>query len=160
DGIADCIGATDEPAVCRMGLQDDMYNLFHCANDTHQFCMGWQTICNGISQCKNEDDEQICSSISPYKQANLFCYRAHTSIDFSAAKVFCTPFLAQSGDHFNVKYFKLGDVSNSFKESIAHEISPIHPRQSIIKMEYSQQRCHRGLDLQVWLNKEKNLTKM
>jgi hypothetical protein len=159
DGIVDCIGATDERTLCRMGHKDCFYESFHCVNDTRHFCIDWRNICDGMSQCKNRDDEQICSSISHYKQGLLFCSDGPFSMVSPAAKVFCTPFFVRSGDDFKTKYFKLGEVSNSFKSNVANEIIDKHPRQSIVKNEYYQPRCHRGLDLQVWLNKETNSTK-
>ncbi|UJR11756.1 hypothetical protein I4U23_015937 [Adineta vaga] len=160
DGIVDCIGGTDEPIRCRMEQPTGVYKSFHCVNDSRRYCISWQTICDGKTQCEHGDDEKICSSINNDEPSELFCYYGSTSMNSPAAEVFCKPFHELSGNHFNFNYFKLAEITDSSQTNLIKNELVIKNIYEEEDEQQQQQRCHRGLESQVWLDKANNLTKL
>ena len=55
DGSIDCLGATDEPKLCR-----STGNNFYCIQNNIPSCIQHQQLCDGYNDCDRGDDEQIC----------------------------------------------------------------------------------------------------
>ncbi len=63
DGQIDCLGAYDEPQICRMKSSNyKTTNNFHCRNQTNSLCIGAEGLCDNHNDCEHEDDEQFCTT--------------------------------------------------------------------------------------------------
>jgi hypothetical protein len=63
DGQIDCLGAFDEPQICRMkSLNYIAMNHFYCRNQTNSSCFNFQQLCNNYNNCQYGDDEQFCTT--------------------------------------------------------------------------------------------------
>ncbi|CAF1489278.1 unnamed protein product [Adineta ricciae] len=160
DGVVDCIGATDEPNICRLGERVGVDGTFHCLNSSRRSCIRWYQICDGIPHCKNGEDEHICSSISDAEPNTWFCQSSTTDAVFDPQDVFCSPFYKADVTVIIHSYFKLEETPRLHTTKAAGKISHIQSLQSTAETKSHRQRCHRGLDLQVWLNKKSNLTEL
>jgi hypothetical protein len=154
DGNVDCIGGADEPILCRVNDHRRLFQTFYCKNNSFGHCIYFQNVCDRKPDCEKEEDEQFCTidEYSMREDGQGICGNNYESYGSDIANTFCKIFSSKRelSDRQN---FKLGQIQSSPEIS-----SPIFPRQSIIEtVQFYQPRCHRGLDLQVWINKEKNL---
>ncbi|CAF1130475.1 unnamed protein product [Adineta steineri] len=62
DGIIDCLGATDEPKLCRSTGYTPSANKFYCFNNSSP-CEISAALCNGSKNCinKHDDNQHSCS---------------------------------------------------------------------------------------------------
>jgi hypothetical protein len=155
DGIIDCIGAADEPTLCQTHINYYDPKTFHCKNHSVRTCINAIHICNGYTYCTLKEDQRVCKSgdIIPSVTSDGICTKDYESNGSDVAKVLCRHFL--NIGHRWKAYFTLDQSQNLIKQTS----SPIFSHQSNNRtIEYFHQRCHRGIELQVWLDKEKNLT--
>jgi hypothetical protein len=112
-------------------------------------------LCDGFVDCPYSEDERACKSsdIIEYDKNGGICNGNYELDGSDVAKILCRHF-SNIGKRWRI-YFTLDQRQNLIKQNIKGEIGPVLPSQTI---QSYQQRCHRGLDLQVWLDKEKNLT--
>ncbi|CAF3995869.1 unnamed protein product, partial [Rotaria sordida] len=59
DNNIDCLGATDEPTLCRKYDYTYNYRSFLCKNSSSQRCINLAHLCNGKFDCEYGDDEQF-----------------------------------------------------------------------------------------------------
>jgi hypothetical protein len=58
-----------------------------------------------------------------------------------------------------ITYFSLHEMNTSLKDPADNVKNPLFPNSSSVQIfRDHQRRCHRGIDLRVWVNNEKNLT--
>jgi hypothetical protein len=160
DGIIDCIGAADEPKLCRAIENINSYQSFYCENHNSLPCLDAHLLCDTQSDCINNEDEQICTSddINMYYEFDSICTISYEFFGSDAAKTLCRRFFPRE-TRLERDYFTLAEIQSSLKSNVIYRNNDIFPRQHIINIvQHYQQRCHRGLHLQVWLNKEKNIT--
>ena len=153
DGNIDCLGATDEPQFCRGTTTADVSpNNFYCNNGTSGICMSPYHLCNTVRpQCMHGENLQFCNTI-------------FTSVFDSM----CNPF--PQPNRTDVERFFCERVPDSWRDLLVYfsvnlpkypTLFPLKRTDNMIlpRTVYQHQpRCHRGLDLRVWLNIEKNLT--
>jgi hypothetical protein len=157
DGIIDCLGAADEPIICRKYSYKEYPSTFYCRRNGCSLCENARSICDTYENCDNGDDEQVCKSLDfsedfPYRS---ICARNYESDGSNVTKVLCKHF-RKTGLRLRI-YFTFDQKQDSIKRSLKQESTlPSQPIKENIQ--FYQPRCHRGLDLQVWLDKEKNRT--
>ncbi|CAF4841529.1 unnamed protein product, partial [Rotaria sp. Silwood2] len=152
------LGATDEPTLCQEKYQTKFYYNFYCINPYYQPCIGFEDLCDNNTVCDHEDDEKFCvknrTDIFTY---GSICFSPDSSIRSDVEQFLCheTKFKIKE----QIKSFSLDGMSkpdeDQAKDIIKRRFS------SSFRIEMSDQhelRCHRGFDLRVWLNNEKNLT--
>ncbi|UJR10342.1 hypothetical protein I4U23_014548 [Adineta vaga] len=151
DGKIDCLGGTDEPKFCRNSNHTLHDRNFYCRNDTYSSCIQRKDLCDTHRNCLHGDDEQFCQNrnntrfhicdetdalVSTYVE-NFFCQRRPDTVKRS------------------IVHFALGQVHESNK--YRNNLNQILITERTINKKL---RCHRGLDLRVWLNKDKNISTM
>ena len=157
DGNVDCIGAMDEPKLCRADEYKNPFEVFYCNNNSSSSCLPIKYICDRKSDCINEEDEQNCMNM--YTDASMddrgICTRLDRPNSPIIAKAVCPVFSPQERRSREPRFQFNEDHNNlPIKDIIQSK------RQFDIKpVQFYQQRCHRGLDVQIWLNKGMNLTR-
>ena len=140
----DCLGATDEPFLCRMDTGDQKRDRFYCREDPSRRCVEAIGLCKGRKSCLHNDDEQFCRKNKSNVGRPLECtVPAEVMKMIPAEKHFC--------DRFTVKnkpliiHFSLTEKSTAI--NLVEE-----SRMTVLTTEIRQddRRCNRGLDLLVW----------
>ncbi|CAF3941186.1 unnamed protein product, partial [Rotaria sp. Silwood2] len=158
DANIDCIGASDEPKLCRSHDFPHSGISFHCKNDTHLPCLWFARLCDARNDCQHGDDEQFCNTT--YSEG---FYRICT-IEFASARSDLEEFACKRFNerkkqiivHFSLDRL-LNSISHDSKQDaqISLSNSLTNPR-----IHHFDNYCHRGLILRVLLDREKNLTNM
>ena len=140
DGNIDCLGATDEPTLCRSNHYHLTPTNFHCKNDTSRPCIWFDGNCGPGTKYKCRDIEPICN----YSE--------------SSSEWILT----------DVQKFLIERISDLQKEQIVYfSIDKSKQLENEERTTYSSivrttrhypQHCHRGLPLRVWLNSKINLS--
>ncbi|UJR24120.1 hypothetical protein I4U23_027087 [Adineta vaga] len=164
DGIIDCIGAADEPTICSRFTSNEKNNypeVFACPSKDS--CIMGDHICDQNSNCDDEQDEKVCKyddliGIDPHDHQGI-CTKQYELHGSNITKILCRLFV-NSGKRSKI-YFTL-DQNNNFKGHRTDDkatLISIDYTPSALNAQSYQQRCHRGLDLKIWLDKQNNLTK-
>jgi hypothetical protein len=154
DGNIDCLGATDEPRLCRSNNHKANDKNFHCKNDTIQPCISSRNLCYGKRQCNHGEDEQFCYHTQNNSKFLAICRLGYESIRSDTQK-----FLCERPDDTRkprITYFSFNKIKHLAKQLTIQDRSMLISTTSTTRQ--YQQRCHRGLPLRVWLNTVKNLT--
>jgi hypothetical protein len=148
DGVNDCLGATDEPLVCRTSqLQPTPFN-FYCKNYYQNTCISRSSICTGNFDCIDGEDEHFCGP----NDYEIYCEH----IDFPKMSDLKKFFCGRLTDHLKTKfivYFSLGQTNNS----LTLKKNTVLPSPSMSQTTV-QQHCHRGLNVRIRLGSEVNST--
>ena len=157
DGNVDCLGATDEPKLCRRKNSSDRFNDFYCMNDSSETCIHPDNICDGHNDCIHGDDEQFCKIkelVGMWSEKCQLPYKANRS---DINQIICEGLEIQERSHDKDFLFDGFTSEDAFLSDIL--IDGLGPEISTIEnsIEY-QSRCHRGLDVRVWLDNENNVT--
>ncbi|CAF0744979.1 unnamed protein product [Adineta steineri] len=145
DGNIDCLGATDEPQLCRSDDFPGIHANIYCKNDEGSHCTMYEYFCEK-SEC-NKTSYEFCE-----KNWN---YSSLVFIDSDIDNFFRQRNIDTERQPMMIS-FSLGKMNNSIKTNTTTIRLPLPINQGIIHQQ--QQRCHRGLLLRVWLDYEKNLT--
>ena len=149
DGVIDCIGSIDESQYC---YERSQRYRFHCPNNFMRKCIQIDIFCGRRSFCIQSDYEEVCR-IGDWQTKRLVkTFHSFEQIDcLDTAKLICKQYMYSTGK--KQRYFTLDQQTN---EDIS--VTPQKPIYLDLEPKSYQQRCHRGLDLQVYLDKSKNLT--
>ncbi|CAF0831673.1 unnamed protein product [Adineta ricciae] len=148
DGQVDCFGGTDERRICRRKIFIYGYDGFYCTNSKPPVCLISYNFCNNVTECPNGEDEQFCSqnqSISVVDdtfQSNSVLLRPDVQNFFRL--FFTIGHYDVGAQYFRIPGFVRPELiieGNAFTASYTARASLLDER-----------RCHRGLDLRVWLN--------
>ncbi|CAF5220975.1 unnamed protein product, partial [Rotaria magnacalcarata] len=117
-------------------------------------CTSDENLCDGEYNCARGNDEQFCiTNVS----SNSICYSPALSLGSDAEKFLCHE--TKQKRKQQMKFFFLNEMNATVYEPIQNMINLMISTSSILKMSYKHEsRCHRGFNLRVWLNDEKNLT--
>jgi hypothetical protein len=148
DGNADCLGATDEPTRCGKKTQLKLHmNLrdkdFYCVNQSTQVCLDVSYLCDGANDCEHGDDEQFCTTNDTWLMDSdvekfLHDYRVPYRI-------------------WKIIRFELDGMINLVENQVKNMENTVFSSSSILQTsDQHQPRCHRGLDLRIWLNNTNN----
>ncbi|CAF4370898.1 unnamed protein product, partial [Rotaria sp. Silwood2] len=158
DGKIDCLGATDEPKLCQRKNQISFYDNFYCINSSSVSCIDSSRLCNQGASCEHEDDEKFCiKNRTDISIHGSICLSSYSSIRSDVEQFLCHETKLKIKQH--VKYFSLKGMSKSVQDQTQNSIKSKFLSSSHIEKSHQHElRCHRGFDLQIWLNNEKNLT--
>jgi hypothetical protein len=158
DDKVDCLGATDEPTLCQIKNRITSNRTFYCMKQTLQLCIDLSTLCNGYNDCEHGDDEQFCKKNRTLPMNTGICRKEYLSFQSDVEKFLCDQLQHQMKKL--ITYFKLDRKSNSAVEYKTKNIeNTILSSSSIIRMsDQYPPRCHRGLDLRIWLNNKNGST--
>ncbi|CAF4173783.1 unnamed protein product, partial [Adineta steineri] len=149
DGIPDCLGRTDERASCRTpyGNSDA---VFYCQGEDNPVCLYSKDLCDGYVDCLDDDDEQFCQKNRSFEMDSSICEDEYISFGSDAEKFLCD--ITKEYKKEEIKYFTI----DGFNQSSENEVNENQQIDVIHTDLLDDPRCHRGLDLRVWLNKSSN----
>ena len=159
DGIVDCVGATDEPRLCRIKQVVDRVDQFYCETRIeNQLCIDVYRLCDGRRDCRNGEDEIFCQNRS-YDDETYLCSDITESLRSPIEDLICERFTYRNKR--SITYFSLDQLSD-----ITLEQQPTPPQQ-LLDFQYPitadkprpySSPCHRGLALRVWSDQHNNLS--
>jgi hypothetical protein len=133
-------------------------NKFYCMHDSSHSCIIVTAVCNGLKQCAHGDDEQFCNKTRSLRFNYFICYPWYSSNILDAEKVLCENFFKEKTKN-EIVHFSLDRIMNSVEDQTNNIENTNLPPLSLIDNSREQYlRCHRGLDLKIWLDSESNLT--
>ena len=153
DGIIDCVGAIDEPELCRANTDASNNVYFYCHTRLAQPCLLHEALCFTDDQYPDDHKTELC-----YQIDNLKIYFKKRQVRCAFQNTIIAEYFRHYLKHIDRKpplYFALDRAESATRPNI----NPLSQRLPFPA--YSgpiKQRCHRGLPLRVWINKEKNLT--
>ena len=153
NGVIDCLGAADEPTLCQNNLYENEPKTFYCYENEDSSCIDAQHICDTFGSCQYQEDERACKTpdLSSVFSFRGICTKDYESIGSDIAKILCRRF------HHNFMKLRVYFTLDQNLKLIEQKTSSKHLYVKETIQSY-QQRCHRGLDLQMWLDKEKNIS--
>ncbi|CAF2574165.1 unnamed protein product [Rotaria sp. Silwood2] len=158
DGNIDCLGATDEPQLCRSNNHELSGVNIHCTIGEHGYCTSYIRLCF-YRECNYKDYDKICDNTMDNIDYFAICNDKYTGVRSDIANFFCERKIDFSRSSIST-YFSLDRINRSIEQTMKQNTTTINSNSSItqqIALQH-QQRCHRGLVLRVWLDYEKNLT--
>jgi hypothetical protein len=155
DGNIDCLGATDEPKLCRSSYDEPNLEKFYCNNNNIKSCIQYKNLCDGYRDCNYGDDEQACNITRNLTTYGNICYEQHASIRSDVEKFLCKRL--NDINKQRIVYFSLDTVRNSITQTEKQDKNTILSNSSMINYE---RHCHRGLDLRVWFDNKNNLSRI
>ncbi|CAF1673497.1 unnamed protein product, partial [Adineta ricciae] len=158
DGIIDCLGALDEPKLCRQNNYEPNDQTFHCTNHIDDACVSLSTLCVQ-SQCANQTDTQFCYSNRNVTSFKPFCDEIYRSNRSDVENFLC--------DHLDdtrkpsISHFSLNENKNlpPPRTQKGTDVIVVDSPTLATTRQYHQ-HCHRGLALHVWLDSEKNSSEL
>ena len=161
DGNVDCIGGIDEPLLCRKPYKVDNEDGFlYDRLSNPPFCTSFLELCVGIIPCLDSSlAEQFCKS-DQNQNSEVFpniCLPDKLPFASDVQKLLCQ--LANSLKKEQVIYFTLDGIDKSVENPQKYVKNTMLTSSSNVDISHQyQSRCHRDLDLRVWLNDEDNKT--
>jgi hypothetical protein len=153
DGSIDCLGATDEPKLCRSSYDQPKLENFYCNKNKSEPCIQHKNLCNSLIDCDQGDDENACDANRTSPLYGGICNEKYTSIGIDTEKFLCERL--NDVNKQSIVYFSLDTIGNTATHTIQKNQGIILPNSAINNY---KQRCHRGLDVRVFLDNEKNLS--
>ncbi|CAF0809741.1 unnamed protein product [Adineta steineri] len=153
DGFIDCLGATDEPTLCRTEYTtiEEHRNTFHCLNQNNMStCISSHTLCNNEQNCYYGDDEQFCQKNGTFITHPHICSSSDLSKGSPIEQFLCKTMKIQQKEL--IVYFSLNRSNQNLIEDTPTSSSVFeesHPYQS---------HCHHGFDLYVWTDNKTKQT--
>ncbi|CAF1313354.1 unnamed protein product [Adineta ricciae] len=133
DGKIDCVGATDEPSLCRSTQYRSEKN-FYCNDGVKDSCILSTELCSDKHRCTLDGDARLCYPTQEFTGTDSVCEGKYHLIRTGIQSFFCEQMPALTNAPKNT-LFTLN--TKSFQ-------TPIE----------TVQRCHRGLPLRIWLDSE------
>ncbi|CAF0995427.1 unnamed protein product [Rotaria sp. Silwood1] len=155
DGNIDCLGATDEPQLCRSNNHELSNVNFHCTTGEYEHCTSYVSVCFN-RQCTYKDYDKICDNTLNNNNYCTIRNDKYITVRSDIANFFCKRPI--DFDKSPYIYFSLDRINNSIEQITKKNTKIINSsitQQSVIQ---HQQHCHRGLVVRVWLDYEENLT--
>ncbi|CAF1013120.1 unnamed protein product [Rotaria sp. Silwood1] len=156
DGHIDCLGATDEPKLCR-AIDYQLNNKnFHCMTYMNDSCIDTSNLCYS-SNCDNKADVQVCDISKNRTVDDSICHGKFDLIRSDIENFFCTRQIDTNKPQ--IVHFGFDQLKNSTIYTTKQKPKLIIPYSSITQTTlYHEQTCHRGVPLRVWLHEENNVT--
>ncbi|CAF4059386.1 unnamed protein product [Adineta steineri] len=150
DGNIDCLGATDEPQLCRndAGIYG---SRFYCKpGDPHTpLCISDSWLCSNLSvlDCANNDAQKFCKLVHTKMLFPLNgCERKEVDVKHATDEILCN--LYKFTPNAEIVHFSLGKTNNSI----------LRRPFSYVLTYYPSLPCHRGIGLDVSIvNNDKNV---
>ncbi|UJR07374.1 hypothetical protein I4U23_011660 [Adineta vaga] len=155
DRQIDCLGATDEPSLCR---KSDYQNgqTFYCIKQNIGACLSFEKVCDKAKDCDNNDDERFCEEKKPFvlgestDSQSIEQYQVQQVLSALLGYFYMQP----------VTHFSLG-ASISSDSLIRHNIGNIaYSSSSKIQQPIllPEAHCHYGLGIRVWQDEVNNIS--
>ncbi|CAF3806328.1 unnamed protein product [Rotaria sp. Silwood1] len=152
DGNIDCLGATDEPMLCRQ-ISPTMYlGEFYCLINGHATCISSDLLCDDHILCDRAEDERFCTSRQNSSQIAGTSHSNYLSLH-SDVETFLYK-AAKRKPKRQTKYFSLSGMPKAANNK-ANGISNAMTRRMF---QLHQNNCHRGFPVYTWLS-SKNFSK-
>ncbi|CAF1090135.1 unnamed protein product [Adineta steineri] len=158
DGKVDCIGATDEPTLCRTEYQDINEYNFYCMNQSLEQCRTFFDLCDNENDCDYGDDEKFCTTDTQPSFMPI-CFANERPNASDVENFLCNQIEPYSKER--IIYFILNRTKKSPNDRIKHIENEV--RSSIItgetqKPDLRELRCHRGIDVHMRSKNTNNRT--
>ena len=156
DGKVDCLGATDEPTLCRTKYSiNTMIYDFYCMNQTFPSCIILSSLCNGHKI--NVNMEMMNNFVFQIEYPSMILvFVCQITITSSNVEKFLCSYKTPTRQ-WKIIYFTLDRMIKPVESQMKKIENTVFPTSFNIEMSNQHQpRCHRGLDLRVWLNTEFN----
>jgi hypothetical protein len=158
DNEIDCLGAIDEPYLCRERSFSFEEVGFYCKTASNRIdCIPHDWLCHNLTHCIHGDSEQFCSNFSMFPTDHSICDREYASVRSDVDEFLCH---RHTGIHKpEIVHFTLQSMINSNNSILKRDttmVSTYSPRDEIPSPR--QKRCHRGLNLRVWFDSKQNMT--
>ncbi|CAF1400674.1 unnamed protein product [Adineta ricciae] len=148
DGIVDCLGGTDESSICSSVNGE---GGFYCMNNDNSICLNVFHLCNNHRDCQDGDDEQFCVGNYEIHSFMYICNYHYSELASNIEKFLC------SSSKFREKTKFKQFTTEGFHQSTENEVFKRINTKSHTRITLpNDRRCHRGLDVRVWLNKSSN----
>ena len=152
DGHVDCLGATDEPLICRSNTTTVYVKLdhFYCRGDYVNYpCLHMLELCAEIPHCKTGDDQQFCRRGKKGKVIPFDCPPSDISTMTPAEEHFCERF-SLAGKR-SIVHFSISDDISDLHQPPLVKTNQLFPSPHISQRKTpSDNQCHRGLTLRLW----------
>ncbi|CAF0839228.1 unnamed protein product [Adineta steineri] len=155
DNFTNCLGATDEPRICRISQNPRNTYSFYCENDGHLPCIHYNNLCNGYKECKYGEDEEFCEPVD-YQE---YCFKEDPPFVSDVRLFFCHRL--QDQRKRSQVFFLLGPTNNFIRQTNVpkQKQNTLLPSASITRATSQREyRCHHGIDIRIWLGSKKNST--
>ncbi|CAF4011362.1 unnamed protein product [Rotaria magnacalcarata] len=153
DRIVDCLGATDERTLCHTEYEVIRYQNFHCMNQSLKKCISSSQLCNNNNDCYYGDDEQFCTTNKTVPEFSI-CWSADYTLGSDVENFLCKQVEGFTKEY--IIYFTLDGFRDS-GNGLTNIENRLVTNSSIIEIsDQHKLRCHRGMDLRIWLNDENN----
>jgi hypothetical protein len=157
DGTIDCLGASDERNRCYSVYNIRQEQNFYCFNGNSTSCITYTQLCDGVNDCLHGDDEQFCNKNRTLSIYETICFPYSSTIRLDVEQFLCKSM--QYRLKAQAIYFSLDGVNNAVRDLTKPMENTNLPTLTVVPIPHQNQpRCHRGLDLRVWMDSETNLT--
>ncbi|CAF3921450.1 unnamed protein product [Rotaria sp. Silwood2] len=152
DGKIDCLEGADEPRLCQSN--NDIYNQnnFYCQNYTSLPCIMCKQACFYSTMCNHEGDTTDCYRYHNFTTVTSICNRNYKRIRSNVENNLRRRLPEK--DTIRTVPFPFDEI----KPLIKHTDTRVSFSSFIESTRQYSQRCHRGIPLRVWIDREKNLT--
>lgn len=152
--------SAEDPRLCRPNEYEIEYFAFYCNRAPYESCIPPYQICDREPQCNQHEDENACEPSDHISQDFLggICYNGVEETGSTAARILRRRF--RKIDTYWRVYFSLVSTPALVKSGSERENHRIvFDESDLDAVQHYQPRCHRGLDIQVWLEKSTNTTR-
>ncbi|CAF2697935.1 unnamed protein product [Rotaria sp. Silwood2] len=157
NGQIDCLGGTDEPKSCRSNDHIPSKNYFYCEQENKGICLSTMYLCQTGEQCTFGDDEKLCDKKQNRTNSFNTCSTAKELVVLDMEQFICNRLRELKKP--KIVHFSFGKYQNMVvhteKDSQVTFLSSYLINRNIRQHHH---RCHRGIDVRVRLNSEKNLS--
>ena len=154
DGIVDCLGATDEPKLCRSNNYKVNADNFYCKENPVRSCMSTASLCDTTGNCAHEDDKILCN-----KNGNRSSFYRVCHDQYALGRTTVQTFLCQRRQDLqksSIVHFSLHTIRESARPSPISQQETFSFESSLPRI--YDYRCHRGIPIRVWLNMSANMS--
>ena len=141
-GHIDCLGATDEPTLCRSPYGYLLEQFFFCRNNSRRnSCVHSQQLCNEFDDCAARKDEKFCEN---HVVLYMGICQSHR-LTFASDMVKFLWNFTMPKNKYSIKYFTLDERTRSGKnplENLEEENPSIAPPP--VDNSINSELCHRG----------------
>ncbi|CAF0798585.1 unnamed protein product [Adineta steineri] len=155
NGHIDCLGATDEPQLCNKHLYSSADAGFYCVFEDQEYCNTRYAICGEEIWCGTKELEIFCNRTESFDfaRSDEICNKKNTLNLSDMEQLLCNLFIFLVEP--KITHFSLNQMTKSSNSATKDNVKAVSISQMAVE---SSVRCHRGLDVRVLSDNDKNLT--
>ena len=111
DGRIDCVGATDEPLLCRSNDYQPSEEGFRCNVNGQPICITPLQLCDGYMDCENGDDERFCARNRTMPHFGSICRSEYQDMRSDEERYICAHRVYPAKQ--KIIYFSIGQHENA-----------------------------------------------